>query len=91
MGWRLASRAICPVIAPKRPLDRNRNSKVMKASSSGRGDWACPKERQSTHTVLVVMIEDWCGSSLTCTVCDNGYMKPTDPSFIALLPHRSSL
>ncbi|GFT13017.1 hypothetical protein TNCV_431391 [Trichonephila clavipes] len=29
----------------------------MKASSSGRGDWACPKERQSTHIILVVMIE----------------------------------
>ncbi|GFU11791.1 hypothetical protein TNCV_206561, partial [Trichonephila clavipes] len=29
----------------------------MEAPSSGRGDWACPKERRSTHTVLVVMIE----------------------------------
>ncbi|GFX47354.1 hypothetical protein TNCV_4691591 [Trichonephila clavipes] len=37
--------------------DRNRNSKTMKAPSSGRGDWACPKERRSTHVVLVVMIE----------------------------------
>ncbi|GFT72983.1 hypothetical protein TNCV_1976821 [Trichonephila clavipes] len=29
----------------------------MKAPSSGKGDWACPKERQSAHVVLVVMIE----------------------------------
>ncbi|GFS94266.1 hypothetical protein TNCV_2013471 [Trichonephila clavipes] len=29
----------------------------MKASSSGRWDWACPKKQRSTHVVLVVMIE----------------------------------
>ncbi|GFT54094.1 hypothetical protein TNCV_3600421 [Trichonephila clavipes] len=114
-------------LAHKRPLDRNRNSETMKAPSSGNGDRACPKERQSTHIVLVVMMEgmasvrsqpfetlnllsppllllfktkdkasfcillDWWGSSLTCTVWDNVYMKPTDPSFIALFPHSSSL
>ncbi|GFV49687.1 hypothetical protein TNCV_4042611 [Trichonephila clavipes] len=29
--------------------------------------------------------------SLTSTVCDTVYMTPTDPYFIALFPHRSSL
>ncbi|GFW20814.1 hypothetical protein TNCV_1050351 [Trichonephila clavipes] len=41
----------------KRHLDRNRNSKTMKAPSSGREDWMCPKERRSTHVVLIVKIE----------------------------------
>ncbi|GFV59460.1 hypothetical protein TNCV_4921511 [Trichonephila clavipes] len=29
----------------------------MKVPSSGRGNWTCPRERRSTHVVLVVMIE----------------------------------
>ncbi|GFS50070.1 PC4 domain-containing protein [Trichonephila clavipes] len=51
----MLERKLCIVV--KRPLDRDRNSKTMKAPSSGRGDWACPKERRSTHMVMVVMIE----------------------------------